>query len=165
MGSIGTPWSGPMSEASELLVPSSSTRTRLASMPRMMGRLAPAAKPVLETPGILLKESARLEPPWCMISSASTLEGMVARLAPARGVAVTTTLSTAGAWGCAQLCAEAQIRAVLAAPRRRMERNIRNSEMDKRTLKACWWRLQAAHEWENAVSGAAGRGFARQRPW
>jgi hypothetical protein len=54
---------GAISDASELLVPFSNMRTRLASMPRIMGRLAPAAKPELETPGTFARESARLEPP------------------------------------------------------------------------------------------------------
>ena len=127
-----------MSEVfAELLVPFSRIRTRLASIPRMIGRLAPAANPVLETPGMLERASARLEPPWCRIWSASTWVGMVARLAPARGVAVTTMLSTPGACAWLQLAVEVESKTAVAVVLRRMERNMADSE------------------WENARGGRA----------
>ena len=94
-GSIGTPWSGPMSDTSKLPMPSSSTRTRVESNPRMMGRLAPAAKPEPDTPGTSVKASARLPPPLMRMSSRLTLDTLMASSSGffARGEAVTTTVS------------------------------------------------------------------------
>ena len=103
-GSIGVPWSGPMSETSEMLVPSSSRRTRLESIPRMIGREAPDAKPEAETPGTVCNASAMLAPPAWRIWSASTLAGIegVSSCVWRKGVAVTMIAGSVVPLACAE---------------------------------------------------------------
>src|SRR6185312_13675341 len=96
-------------------MPSSSTRTRLASMPRMTGRLAPAAKPEPVTPGTVASASARLPPSAFRMSSRLTLATMVAKRSgsPAMGDAVTTTVSMVACFCCADAGAMAAAKATV----------------------------------------------------
>src|SRR3954451_23326596 len=120
-----------MSDTSELLLPSSSIRTRVASMPRMIGRLAPAAKPLEEMPGMLASASAILPPPDWTICSRFTRAALVG-LSTFSGEAVTTISGwlegleaggeLSGAAGCALAAAGASAaEAALSRRRYRME--------------------------------------------
>ena len=83
IGSEVTAWSGLMVEASWISAPSDSTLTRGPSMPRMMGRLAPAPKWLLLMPGSPASVSPSVaERRRASSSPSSTLTGVVMSLAP-----------------------------------------------------------------------------------
>ena len=135
MGSDTTAWSGLMVEASCSSAPSLSTRTRGPSMPRMMGRLAPAPKWLLVMPGSLLSVSPSVASRRRTSSSpSSTVTGVVMSPAPSCSpLAETVTAgrlasADAAAWAWASAQPPAASKATARATGRRARRRDANVE-------------------------------------